>query len=284
MTALVFSLSVLFAQWPYASSKLHQLLYRLEAFKYQRLCASISSARRLLILCIVHHLPLRVGCHANKLLVSPLKGLGRRCAAPHSMALCKGRYRLFMRKIEDFMYEYDGFWANTPGKCRIRIFTDDKDKFVGVCTALPENVGTSTTNRIEYIYTDIRERFFPKKSETMLPNDGKITEIEKFISDNKTSKPWAIACSLFLKGYRFYLKLNTPKDEESSPKKDRELIWIDHWPKGIGFKEFEHEFALVKFTSSLTPIWYHMDEGSFQKHIGIDLRLLEPLELEQTDA
>ncbi|WP_422138342.1 GNAT family N-acetyltransferase [Endozoicomonas sp. ALC020] len=87
MSALVFSLSVLFAQWPYASSKLHQLLYRLEAFKYQRLCASISSARKLLILCIIHHLPLRVGCHANKLLVSPLKGLGRRCAAPHSMAL-----------------------------------------------------------------------------------------------------------------------------------------------------------------------------------------------------
>ncbi|WP_257282025.1 carbon-nitrogen hydrolase family protein, partial [Endozoicomonas sp. ISHI1] len=74
-------------------SKLHQLLYRLEAFKYQRLCASISSARKLLILCIIHHLPLRVGCHANKLLVSPLKGLGRRRAAPHSMALYfKGEY------------------------------------------------------------------------------------------------------------------------------------------------------------------------------------------------
>ncbi|WP_257282539.1 hypothetical protein, partial [Endozoicomonas sp. ISHI1] len=59
------------------------------------LCASISSARKLLILCIIHHLPLRVGCHANKLLVSPLKGLGRRCAAPHSMALAGSSMKVF---------------------------------------------------------------------------------------------------------------------------------------------------------------------------------------------
>ncbi|KZN39700.1 hypothetical protein [Pseudoalteromonas luteoviolacea] len=62
-----------------------------------------------------------------------------------------------MRKIEDFLYEYEGFWKNSAGQCRIRIFIDNNDRHIGICTALPENTGTSTTNRIEHIYTDIKK-------------------------------------------------------------------------------------------------------------------------------
>lgn len=189
-----------------------------------------------------------------------------------------------MRKIEDFMYEYEGFWKNTPGKCRIRIFVDDNDKYIGICTALPENMGTLTTNRIEYIYADIKERFFTNQAENQLTKNSTISAIESFITDNKTSKPWAIAGSLMLKGWNYYLKLNSSAEESENQTNEKKLIWIDHWPKGIGFRHIEHEFAVVRFTKNLEPVWYHMNEADFEGYIGIDIRLLEPLELIEENA
>ncbi len=48
----------------------------------------------------------------------------------------------------------------------------------------------------------------------------------------------------------------------------------------MGFRDYEHEFALVKFTSNLEPVWYGMTEEQLKDKLGIDIRLLEPLSLE----
>lgn len=181
-----------------------------------------------------------------------------------------------MKKTKDFIYSFEGFFHNTPGKCQIRIFeSDEPRKIVGICSALPDNDGTSTTNRIEYIYADIKERFFGATPKNALNSQETITKLLQFISDNKTSKPWAIAASLILKGWSQFKEYN-----KDNPPQEEQLIWIDHWPKGIGLRSYEHEFALVKFTSDLEPVWYHMTEDQFEKEIGIDIRLLEPLCLE----
>ncbi|TQF70628.1 hypothetical protein [Pseudoalteromonas luteoviolacea] len=184
-----------------------------------------------------------------------------------------------MRKIEDFLYEYEGFWKNSAGQCRIRIFIDNNDRHIGICTALPENTGTSTTNRIEHIYTDIKNRFFVEQMDAQLAKSSVISAVETFIADNKTSKAWAIAGALVLKGLKYYLKLNTGKEQDEKVERENQLIWVDHWPKGIGDKHFEHEFAVVRFSENTTPVWYHMNEANFEEYTGIDIRLLEPLEL-----
>lgn len=181
-----------------------------------------------------------------------------------------------MRLVKDFEHEYTGFWQNTPGKCRIRIFFDEsKDRTIGVCSALPDNYGTSTTNRIEYIYADIKEKLFGSSQSNSLKDAGTIERLKNFISDNKTSKSWAIAASLILKGWSTFKEIN----EDNKPENEKQLIWIDHWPKGMGLRNWEHEFALVKFTTSLEPIWYHMTEAQFRDELGVDIRWLEPLAL-----
>ncbi|PAJ71769.1 hypothetical protein CJF42_24945 [Pseudoalteromonas sp. NBT06-2] len=86
------------------------------------------------------------------------------------------------------------------------------------------------------------------------------------------------AASLILKGWSVFKEIN---EEAHEPEDEKQLIWIDHWPKGMGLRNWEHEFALVKFTSSLEPVWYHMTEDQFQNELGIDIRWLEPLSLEK---
>ncbi len=181
-----------------------------------------------------------------------------------------------MKKIEDFEHSYEGFWPTSQGKCRIRIFSDEHGKLVGICTALPDNYGTSTTNRIEYIYVDIKEKFLKKVQGNDLTDNATISSIEKFIGDNKTAKSWAVAGSLLLKGWNYFRKINESKKDSEE---EQQLTWIDHWPKGTGFRPCEHEFAVVKFSQENEPFWIHMNEQEFEKHIGIDIRLLDPLEL-----
>lgn len=188
-----------------------------------------------------------------------------------------------MRLEQDFEHRFEGFWRDTPGKCRIRIFIDDeKNRTIGVCSALPGNLGTSTTNRIEYIYADIKEKFFSASPKNSLNEVATVSKIQEFIADHKTSKPWAIAASLILKGWNFLKEINKNEDN-LKPTDEKHLIWIDHWPKGIGLRKWEHEFALVKFTSNLEPVWYHMTEEQFVQESCIDLRWLEPLSLVEAE-
>ena len=68
-----------------------------------------------------------------------------------------------MRLVEDFRHEYEGFNRLKNGVCRVRIFSNEDDsRFVGVCSALPENHTTSTTNVIEDIYVEVKSKFFEK--------------------------------------------------------------------------------------------------------------------------
>ena len=57
------------------------------------------------------------------------------------------------------------------------------------------------------------------------------------------------------------------------------MLWVDHWPKSIGFRPDENELAFVQFTEDLVPNWIHVREEVFVEITGIDIRLINELEL-----
>ncbi|HCY84686.1 MAG TPA: hypothetical protein DHV36_06085 [Desulfobacteraceae bacterium] len=179
-----------------------------------------------------------------------------------------------MKLLKDFEHFYQGFSPGYDGKCRIRIFTHDKKlKTVGICSALEENTGTSTTNCIEHIYLDIKNQLLAQKSDASLSNSEVLNKLEQFIKEHKTSKIWAIAANFLLIAWRQFKIHNENKF-------DGDLIWIDHWPVGMGLKPSQHEFAIVRFSENFEPFWNHISEAQFEQYTGIKIWQLEPLRLE----
>ncbi len=62
-----------------------------------------------------------------------------------------------MRKTHDYVHRYRGYWSD-GGKCRIRIYQEDGQAPVVVCSQLPDNDNTSVTNMAEYLAAEVAER------------------------------------------------------------------------------------------------------------------------------
>ncbi len=62
-----------------------------------------------------------------------------------------------MRKTHDYVHRYRGYWSD-GGKCRIRIYQEDGQAPVVVCSQLPDNDSTSVTNMAEYLAAEVAER------------------------------------------------------------------------------------------------------------------------------
>ena len=61
-----------------------------------------------------------------------------------------------MSKIHDHVHHYKGYWSE-GGKCRIRIYQEDEQALVVVCSQLPDNDNTSVTNMAEYLAAEVME-------------------------------------------------------------------------------------------------------------------------------
>ncbi|MDP9476409.1 MAG: hypothetical protein M3R38_12135, partial [Actinomycetota bacterium] len=61
-----------------------------------------------------------------------------------------------MKKTLDYVHHYRGYWSE-GGRCRVRIFREEEQLPVVVCSQLPENDNTSVTNMAEYLAAEVLE-------------------------------------------------------------------------------------------------------------------------------
>ena len=59
-------------------------------------------------------------------------------------------------KTHDYTHRYRGYWSD-GGKCRIRIYREEGQMTVVVCSQLPDNADTSVTNMAEYLAAEVIE-------------------------------------------------------------------------------------------------------------------------------
>ena len=59
-------------------------------------------------------------------------------------------------KTYDYVHHYRGYWSE-GGKCRIRIYQEDGQELVVICSQLPDNTNTSVTNMAEYLAAEVIE-------------------------------------------------------------------------------------------------------------------------------
>jgi hypothetical protein len=59
-----------------------------------------------------------------------------------------------VKKTHDYIHHFRGYWSD-GGKCRIRIYWEDGQASVVVCSQLPDNDNTSVTNMAEYLAAEI---------------------------------------------------------------------------------------------------------------------------------
>jgi hypothetical protein len=62
-----------------------------------------------------------------------------------------------VKKTHDYIHHYRGYWSD-GGKCRIRIFREEGQSPVVVCSQLPDNDNTSVTNMAEYLAAEVIEK------------------------------------------------------------------------------------------------------------------------------
>jgi hypothetical protein len=61
-----------------------------------------------------------------------------------------------VKKTNDYIHYYRGYWSD-GGKCRIRIYQEERRAPVVICSQLPDNDNTSVTNMAEYLAAEIIE-------------------------------------------------------------------------------------------------------------------------------
>ena len=61
-----------------------------------------------------------------------------------------------MKKTHDYVHYYRGYWSD-GGRCHIRIYEEEEQTPVGMCSQLPDNINTSVTNMAEYLVAEILE-------------------------------------------------------------------------------------------------------------------------------
>ena len=59
-----------------------------------------------------------------------------------------------MRLEAGYVHHYRGYWSE-GGKCRIRIYREDGEAPVVICSQLPDNENTSVTNMAEYLAAEV---------------------------------------------------------------------------------------------------------------------------------
>ena len=62
-----------------------------------------------------------------------------------------------MRKTHDYIHYYRGYWSG-GGKCRIRIYQEEGEASVIICSQLPDNHNTSVTNMAECQAAEVIEQ------------------------------------------------------------------------------------------------------------------------------
>ena len=59
-------------------------------------------------------------------------------------------------KTHDYIHRYRGYWSD-GGKCRIRVYQEEGQDPLVICSQLPDNDNTSVTNMAEYLAAEVIE-------------------------------------------------------------------------------------------------------------------------------
>jgi hypothetical protein len=59
-----------------------------------------------------------------------------------------------VKMTHDYIHRYRGYWSD-GGRCRIRIYQEEGQFPVVVCSQLPDNDNTSVTNMAEYLAAEV---------------------------------------------------------------------------------------------------------------------------------
>jgi hypothetical protein len=59
-----------------------------------------------------------------------------------------------VKKTHDYIHHYRGYWSD-EGMCRIRVYQEDGQAPVVICSQLPDNTNTSVTNMAKYSAAEI---------------------------------------------------------------------------------------------------------------------------------
>ncbi len=60
-------------------------------------------------------------------------------------------------KTHDYIHCYRGYWSG-GGKCRIRIYREEGQDHVVICSQLPDNENTSVTSMAEYLAAEVIQK------------------------------------------------------------------------------------------------------------------------------
>lgn len=165
---------------------------------------------------------------------------------------------------KDKVFEYLGFY-NYESKCHLRFLYNKNKNFVIVCSEMLTNHGTSVTNYIEEIQKEtikcIKEEFRkPNLIEAFL-NYFKKNDMNTMLDDilNRLDKRKYKYIPFVLELMRdaFVISKNFKSSKENLEFIFNNLIWIEHYPVGIGIKDKEDTYAHVTFENNY-PVWNYV--------------------------
>jgi hypothetical protein len=84
-----------------------------------------------------------------------------------------------VNKTHDYIHHYRGYRSD-GGKCRIRIYQEEGQSPVVICSQLPDNPNTSVTNMAEYLAAEVIQ-----ENSLQIP----LTWIEYYPIDSPRSSP-----------------------------------------------------------------------------------------------
>ncbi|WP_287963423.1 hypothetical protein [Alcanivorax sp.] len=173
--------------------------------------------------------------------------------------------------IQDFFFEYPGF-HRIKSRCHIRIVSEPTKPVVIICSQIPGNTGTSVQNAYEVIKASVLDDLGKGKEKRV-----KIASVlDEFADTLEKTKKFRVAIALFLlrqsaKGLR---------DEGTAldifGKRNEDIIWIEHWPKGTGLLDKESDYYLVEEDEKGFPSWKRiLDMEKFTEKLGYPVSHIE---------
>lgn len=170
--------------------------------------------------------------------------------------------------MEEFVHYFDGFWG-TRSKCHIRIISE-KDKPLVVICSQGNFVGTSITNKSEYLVSEIlqyleRNNFSLSRAIQHYVEKNRLsTMLEDFINNLK-EKPKTI---FLLES----LKLALAKHEEYKAQKEKinSMLWVEHYSATASITG-KALYQIVSFSESWKPTWRPVSLEFLVKETGYTL-------------
>ena len=132
---------------------------------------------------------------------------------------------------ENFLLEFDGF-GGAPSRCHVKILASPNKPIVIMCSQVKSNPGTSIMNAYEIIrervFTFLAENYRNKQKEKAAES---IDELSRVLESTKKLR---IALVIYILKFASSSLRSNPSLLKQINSEAPEVIWLEHWPEGIG--------------------------------------------------